>query len=127
MLRDLVIGFACEELGCVSEEPWPRYPGHVVLRHPSSGKWVGVVMAVPRSRIGLSGEEEVRILNVKLEPALVSGLRGQEGFAPAYHMNKAHWLSVRLDGSVPSDQVKALLEMSFALVSPRGRKTALMP
>ena len=32
-------------------------------------------------------------------------------------MNKRHWNTVRLDGSVPTDVIRQLLEQSYALVS----------
>ena len=39
-------------------------------------------------------------------------------------MNKRHWNTVALDGSVPTDVIRQLLEQSYALVSraTRGRR-----
>lgn len=34
---------------------------------------------------------------------------------PAYHMNKLHWNSVILDGTVPDDEIKAMIERSYTL------------
>ena len=44
-------------------------------------------------KIGLTGEGEVDILNVKCDPILSGSLRMQPGFFPAYHMNKEKWIS----------------------------------
>ena len=33
----------------------------------------------------------------------------------AYHMNKEKWVSIALDGSVPDDEIKNLLDMSYKL------------
>ena len=41
---------------------------------------------------------------------------GFDGVMPAYHMNKKHWNTVILDGSVPEDAVKQMIEDSFELV-----------
>ena len=38
---------------------------------------------------------------------------------PGYHMNKKHWISVDLDGSLPVDLVEELVGASHALVRPR--------
>lgn len=38
---------------------------------------------------------------------------------PAYHMNKEHWSSVILNGSVPDDEVARMVQMSFDLTMPR--------
>lgn len=45
-----------------------------------------------------------------------------EGYFPAYHMNKTSWITVALDGSVPDDEVKLLLDMSFEATASKMRK-----
>ena len=43
-------------------------------------------------------------VNLKCDPDRALGLRCQyEAIIPGYHMNKKHWNTVILDGSVPSD------------------------
>lgn len=47
---------------------------------------------------------------------------------PAWHMNKKHWNTVTLDGSVPGDVLDEMIEMSHALVVhglPRAARPAL--
>ena len=39
-----------------------------------------------------------------------------EGIEPGYHMNKKHWVTVRLDGSVPDDHVRELIAESHAII-----------
>ena len=34
---------------------------------------------------------------------------------PSWHMNKAHWLSVALDGAVEDEKIKFLVNMSYEL------------
>ena len=123
-LRNDVLDFATRQLGCTPDSPWPDKPGYLVLRHPQNGKWAGIIMDIPARCIAIGGDEVIEIVNVKLDPVLVSALRTEEGYAPAWHLNKTHWLTVRLDGSVSADKVCALLEMSFNLVGPKtGRAT----
>jgi len=56
-------------------------------------------------------------VNLKADPATASRLRRQyAAIAPGYHMNKRHWNTVRLDGTVPDDVMKAMLEESYRLV-----------
>jgi len=35
---------------------------------------------------------------------------------PGYHMNKKHWNTVTLDGSVPDDEVRQMIDESYELV-----------
>jgi predicted DNA-binding protein (MmcQ/YjbR family) len=35
---------------------------------------------------------------------------------PGYHMNKKHWNTVNLDGSVPSSEIERMIDHSYTLV-----------
>jgi predicted DNA-binding protein (MmcQ/YjbR family) len=35
---------------------------------------------------------------------------------PAYHMNKRHWNMVTIDGSVPDDELRHMVDASYNLV-----------
>jgi predicted DNA-binding protein (MmcQ/YjbR family) len=39
-----------------------------------------------------------------------------DGIGPGYHMNKRHWVTVRLDGTVPDDHIRELIAESHAIV-----------
>ena len=95
--------------------PFKSLPDCPVFRHISTRKWFALIMEVPRSRLGLRGDEPVSILDIKCPPMLAGSLRMQEGILPAYHMNKDSWITVVLDGSVPGETVFRLIDMSFEL------------
>ena len=88
-----------------------------MFRHPGNRKWFAIVMDVPDEKLGLEGDAIADIVNVKLDPGLVDELSTRDGFLPAYHMNKKQWVSVRLDGSVDTDKLTALLGESFQQTS----------
>lgn len=114
--RKTLFGHVFERYGTDPDYLWPRYPGYAALRHPGKGgKWYAVVMDVPRKKLGLEGEGDVDVLNVKARPAQVAALLGEKGFLPAYHMNKTHWLSILLDGTVSLQKTLELLDASHAL------------
>ena len=122
-MHDRVLELAAGEYAAELCHSWPdKYPDYVTLKHPVNHKWFGLVAVVPGRFIGLDDVERVDILNVKADPMLVLGLVKQEGYHPAYHMNKEHWITVRLDGSVPFDQVAGLLDASYSLVAPKRRR-----
>jgi predicted DNA-binding protein (MmcQ/YjbR family) len=53
----------------------------------------------------------------KCDPGLAEILRGQyAAVRPGYHLNKRHWNTVTLDGSVPDDQVLEMVRHSYDLV-----------
>jgi predicted DNA-binding protein (MmcQ/YjbR family) len=67
-------------------------------------------------------------LSVKCEPDLAVQLRAAHpAIAPGYHLNKRHWNTITLDGSLPDQMVTDLLGDSYDLVVaslPRARRPA---
>ena len=56
-------------------------------------------------------------INLKCDPERAIVLREeQEAIIPGYHMNKRHWNTLTLDGSLPTKLVKELIDHSYALV-----------
>ena len=56
-------------------------------------------------------------VSLKCEPELAARLR--ETYAavePGYHLNKRHWNTVLLDGSLPDRTIREMLEDSYDLV-----------
>lgn len=103
----------------------PDYPfegdfSSAVFRCPENRRWFALLMEVSPDRLGLKGTEPVLILNIKTDPLLIGSLLKQEGFLPAYHMNKAHWITM-LPQTAPEEMLRPLLAMSHALVSPSGK------
>ena len=76
-------------------------------------------MEVGRDKWGLSGDGEVDILNVKSNPMSIGSYRTQEGFFPAYHMNKENWISILLDKPELDDAIKKLLTLRFGLTATK--------
>ena len=64
-------------------------------------------------------------VSVKCEPELALQLRvTYAAIRPGYHLNKRHWNTVTLDGSLPDPMVLDMLEDSYDLVvSAMPRKT----
>lgn len=127
-LREEVLAFAAREYHTKPEYPWAKSPGYAVLRHTDNRKWYGVIMEVPRKRLGIDTDNadlptspDVDILNVKCDPVLSGSLRMQPGILPAYHMNKENWISILLDGTVDVEQIFTFLDMSFELTARKTR------
>ncbi len=68
-------------------------------------------------------------VSLKCEPGLAQELRQMHPeVRPGYHLNKRHWNTVDLDGDLPSELVRDLVEDSYDLVVsalPRSRRLAL--
>src|ERR1700751_1280978 len=63
------------------------------------------------------GSGEPLELSVKCEPDLAVQLRATyPAIAPGYHLNKRHWNTIALDGSLPDQMVTDMLGDSYDLV-----------
>ena len=91
------------------------------LWHNDNNKWYGVVLEVSADKLGLPKAGIVDVLNVKSDPLLIGSLRGQDGYFPAYHMNKEKWLSIQLGKPELDDAIKDLLSLSHELTAPKKR------
>lgn len=115
MNKTELLRYAQEQFGSEPEYLWEKYPTYCVLRHTSNRKWYAVVMEVPGSKLGLSGDGLLEILDIRCGPVLLGSLLGTKGFLPAYHMNKSNWVTILLDGSVPDNEIINLLTVSYDL------------
>ncbi len=65
-------------------------------------------------------------MNLKCDPDRALELRESfDGVIPGYHMNKKHWNTVTLDGSIPSELIAEWIDHSYALVVaslPKGKR-----
>ena len=71
----------------------------------------------------LAEDAGVAQMNLKCDPNEALFLRDMfEAVRPGYHMNKTHWNTVTLDGSIPRGEVERMIDRSFGLVVRRLRK-----
>ena len=62
-------------------------------------------------------DAEVLQFNVKAEPERAEEWREQyAAVKPGYHMNKRHWNTVIVDGSIPARVVREMIDDSYRLV-----------
>ena len=77
----------------------------------------------------VGGDPETTSVSLKCEPALAVELRAEYPAVTAgYHLNKAHWNTVRLDGTVPEDVLYEMVAHSYDRVVaglPRAVRTRL--
>ena len=126
MNREELEAYILNHYSTEPDYPWADTPRAAVFRHVANRKWFALMMEVPRDKLGLglAGTEKLDIVNFKCDPILISSLRGETGIFPAYHMNKASWITASLDGSVPAKTIELLLDVSYELTKPKIRRKA---
>lgn len=62
-------------------------------------------------------------INVKADPEWRDFWRkAYPAILPAYHLNKEHWNSMIMDGSIPVETIKQLIMESYDLVCPKVKR-----
>ncbi len=76
-----------------------------------------LVFKVMGKVFALSSVQSFASINLKCDPE--KGVELREKFSsvlPGYHMNKKHWITVLVDGSIPDKQVLGWIDDSYELV-----------
>lgn len=115
MNRDEFISYVEDTYSVSGEHPFPDDLVTTVFRHTENRKWFAILMTIPRSKLGLSGEDLIDVVNVKCDPEIIYSFHSESGMYPAYHMNKRHWITAALDGSADEDKITWLLDISYDL------------
>lgn len=94
-----------------TEETFPFGPDNIVFKIDNK-----MFLLLPLD------SEDLRF-NVKCDPDLALELREQYPCVlPGYHMNKKHWNTIVVDGSVPFKQIKEWIDHSYDLVKEKKKK-----
>lgn len=81
------------------------------------GPSVDVYKVVGKMFAILSPEEFPPRVSLKCEPSLALELREEyPAVTPGYHLNKTHWNTIELDGSVPDRELKKMISHSYEQV-----------
>ncbi len=82
-------------------------------------EWDATRYLIRGKMFALQGEDKDKneIITLKCEPMIGKSLREQyQHIIAGYYMNKVHWNSVYLDGDMPDDVLKQMIDMSYELV-----------
>ena len=125
--RERITQYIQATYGTQAEYLWADSPGNAIFRHPASKKWYAALMRVLPEKLGLAEGEALDVMDIRCSTIMIGSLLSTKGFLPAYHMNKNHWISIILDGSVPDKEITPLLELSYDSVAPKRRKKRPQP
>ena len=111
------------QYGIEPDFPWDGDFVTAVFRHKDNRKWFALIMKVSGDRLGLDTDEPVDCMNLKIDdPMLLDMLIHEKGIIPAYHMNKQHWITVFLDGTVKDKKVTDLIDLSYSVTAGKKKR-----
>ena len=111
-----------DSYGIKGDYPFDKDLETAVFRHQDNKKWFALAMRIPERKLGRKSDKIIDVVNLKCDPEIIFSLWQDEGIFPAYHMNKNHWITVCLDGSVSKKTVAWLTDISFSLTAKKLSK-----
>lgn len=114
-MREEIEKYINKKNDVLQEYPWDSTPGHTTFKHKNNKKWFALIMDVHFEKLHIDKDGVVDVINLKNIPELIGGLRKNAGILHAYHMNKEHWITVLLDGTVSKQKIFDLIDVSYDL------------
>lgn len=94
---------------------WQKFPNNAVWRRKDTGKWYAALLTVSKRKLGLDDDRMITILDLRIRPEELESLIDNKTYFPGYHMNKKHWYTICLDGSVSFDEICRRIVESYEL------------
>ena len=94
---------------------WEKSPKNAVVRRKSSKKWYAVILTVSKRKLNLDSDEIIEVINLHNRVEEIEKLIDNKKYFPAYHMNKKHWCTICLDGTVELEKIYKLIDISYEL------------
>lgn len=94
---------------------WERAPDAAIWRRKDNQKWYGLLMVLPRHKLGLPSHEAAEIMDLRGPKEGMASLIDGEKYFPGWHMNKKSWYTVVLDGTLPDEEIFQRIDESYQL------------
>jgi len=110
-----VVDYVKNKYGDELEFLWEKSPKTAVVRRKNSNKWYALILTLSKRKLNLDSDEAVEIINLHNSPEEIEKLIDNKRYFPAYHMNKKHWCTICLDGTVELKEIYKLIDKSYEL------------
>ena len=110
-----IVAYVKNKYGDELEFLWEKSPKNAVVRRKSSNKWYAVILTISKRKIGLESDEVIEVINLHNIPKEIEKLIDYKRYFPAYHMNKKHWCTICLDGTIELKEIYKKIDISYEL------------
>lgn len=94
---------------------WEKFSNNAIWRRKDNKKWYALLVNLSKSKLGEDTETKVDIIDLRIPKGTAESLIKIPGFYKAYHMNKESWITIILDGTVPIEKIKELVDQSYKM------------
>lgn len=94
---------------------WEKFPDNAIARRKDNKKWYLAILTVGKDKLGFDSKENVEVIDLRAKPEEIQSMIKDSSIYPGYHMNKKHWISIILDGSVDLEEIYKRIDESYVL------------
>ena len=110
-----IIDYVKNKYGDELEFLWEKSPKNAVIRRESSNKWYAVILTISKRKLNLDSDKIIEVINLHNIAEEIEKLIDNKKYFPAYHMNKKHWCTICLDGTVDLKEIYRMIGISYEL------------
>ena len=96
---------------------WDKFPNNAIFRRKDNKKWYAVLLTIPLNKLKIKSNEIVEIIDIKASEEQINELIDNKTVYEGYHMNKKHWITVVLNGSIQNEKLFELIDKSYQLAN----------
>lgn len=93
---------------------WEYFPNNAVFRNSKNEKWYLAILTAKGKNFNREGD--IELIDLKADTLNIEKIVDNKKFYPAYHMNKKHWFTIILDGSVSFKEICKYIDKSYEIV-----------
>lgn len=112
---DLIIEYVKQKYNDDLEYLWEKFPNNAIWRNKYNNKWYGALLVTKKLKIGIEEEGTIEIIDLLLETERIEKIVDNKKYFAGYHMNKKHWITIKLDGSVDISEIYEFIDNSYRL------------
>lgn len=111
-----IIDYFRKKYGDEVEYLWEKFPDNAVVRRKDNKKWYAAILTVKKNKIGkFKSTENVEVIDLRADVEELPKLIETPNYYAGYHMNKKHWVTMLLDGSITFDELCKRVDDSYKL------------
>jgi len=114
-----IISYLRETYGDEPEYLWKKFTNNAVWRRKDNKKWYCILLTVSKRKLGIDSDEIVEVIDFRVLPEKLKTLIDNQKYYPGYHMNKKHWGTIILDGSVEFSEICGRINDSYLLANKK--------